>query len=129
MISKYVVRPTLPAADIARARRFYSEKLGLEPEMEVAGGELLYKCKSSWFVLYPSQYAGTAQNTAAEFVTDNLEQDMKELRSKGITFEEYDLPGLKTINGMVTMGMDKVAWFKDSEGNILALSQMSNSPK
>jgi catechol 2,3-dioxygenase-like lactoylglutathione lyase family enzyme len=129
MISKLALHPTLPAADIKRARKFYADKLGLDPEMETPEGGYLYKTDGSWFTIYPSKFAGTAKNTAAEFETDNLEREMKELRSKGVIFEEYDMPGFKTINGVLTMGQDKASWFKDSEGNILALTQIAKFPK
>jgi catechol 2,3-dioxygenase-like lactoylglutathione lyase family enzyme len=125
MVFNFTVRPTLPAADIARAKKFYADKLGFQPEEETDGG-LLYRCKDSWFFLYPTQYAGTAKNTAAEFETDDLDRDMKALRSKGVVFEEYDFPGLKTVNGVASIGENQGAWFKDSEGNILALTQMRN---
>ena len=83
MAYRNAVRPTIPASNMERARACYAEKLGLEPEIKTASGELLYRCKDSWLNLYPSQYAGTAQNTAAEFEKGNLERDMQEMRSKG----------------------------------------------
>jgi catechol 2,3-dioxygenase-like lactoylglutathione lyase family enzyme len=115
---------TLPAANIDRARKFYSEKLGLNPAEVEADGSLLYQCDGTGFLVYPSQYAGTAKNTAVGFRTDDLEHEMQELRSKGVTFEEYDMPGLKTVHGMASLGNIKSAWFKDTEGNILAINQM-----
>ena len=124
MISKLTAVATLPAANIERARKYYSEKLGLTPEMVQPDGSLFYKCKDSAFLVYPSQYAGTAKSTAVGFQTDDIEREMKELHSKGVVFEEYDMPGLKTVHGVATMGNVKAAWFKDSEGNILAIDQM-----
>ncbi|MCL4562240.1 MAG: VOC family protein [Chloroflexi bacterium] len=124
MLSTLEVIPTIPAHDLQRARRFYADKLGLVPTREAPDG-LMYECKNSGFLLYETQYAGTARNTAMSWATDNLDREMRDLRAKGVIFEEYDLPGLKTINGVATMGKDKGAWFKDSEGNILALTQMS----
>ncbi len=115
---------TLPAANMERARRFYSEKLGLNPDEVEPDGSLLYQCDGSGFIVYQSQYAGTAKNTAVGFRTDNLEKEMQEMRSKGIVFEEYDMPGLKTKHGVAEMGGIKGAWFKDSEGNILAINEM-----
>jgi catechol 2,3-dioxygenase-like lactoylglutathione lyase family enzyme len=115
---------TLPAANIERARKFYSEKLGLNPEAVEPDGSLRYQCEGTGFLVYQSQYAGTAKNTAVGFRTDNLEKEMQELRAKGVEFEEYDLPGLKTVRGVATMGDFKGAWFKDSEGNIVAINQM-----
>ena len=115
---------TLPAANIERARKFYSEKLGMNPEAVEPEGSLRYQCEGTGFLVYPSQYAGTAKNTAIGFRTDNIEHEMRELRSRGVVFEEYDMPGLKTVHGLASMGNIKAAWFKDSEGNILAINQM-----
>ena len=115
---------TLPAANIERAKKFYSEKLGMNPESVEPDGSLRYECGGTGFLVYQSQYAGTAKNTAVGFRTDNLEKDMRELRSKGVVFEEYDIPGLKTDHGVATIGDFKGAWFKDSEGNIVALNEM-----
>ena len=115
---------TLPAANIERAKKFYSEKLGLNPESVEADGNLHYQCEGTGFLVYPSQYAGTAKNTAIGFRTDNIEHEMRELRSRGVVFEEYDMPGLKTVHGLASTGNIKAAWFKDSEGNILAINQM-----
>ncbi len=124
MFANLTAMATLPAAKIDRARKFYAEKLGLTPDTVQPDGSLYYKCKDSAFLVYPSQFAGTAKSTAIGFQTDNLERVMKDLRSKGVVFEEYDLPGLKTVHGVATTGDVKAAWFKDSEGNILAIDQM-----
>ena len=124
MFANLTAVATLPAANIERAKKFYSEKLGLMPGMVQPDGSLFYKCKDSAFVVYPSQFAGTAKSTALGFQTDDIERIMKDLRSKGVVFEEYDMPGLKTVHGVATMGNVKAAWFKDSEGNILAIDQM-----
>jgi catechol 2,3-dioxygenase-like lactoylglutathione lyase family enzyme len=129
MAFNFSVRPTLPAADIARAKKFYAEKLDMQPEEETPDGGLLYRCKDSWFIVYPTQFAGTAKNTAAGFETDNLDRDVKALRSRGVVFEEYDLPGLKTVNGIASFGELRGAWFKDSEGNILGLTQARDSQR
>jgi catechol 2,3-dioxygenase-like lactoylglutathione lyase family enzyme len=115
---------TLPAANIERARKFYSEKLGMNPESVEPDGSLRYECQGTGFLVYQSQYAGTAKNTALGFRTDDLEKDMQEMRSKGVEFEEYDMPGLKTVHGVASIGDFKGAWFKDSEGNIVALNEM-----
>ena len=123
MFSKLTVRPTLPSADMNRAKKFYSEKLGLTPSGETPDGGVIYKCNGSDFSLYPSRYAGTAKNTAVGFETDNLERDVKELRNRGVKFEEYDMPNLKTVDGIAHFGEDKAAWFKDREGNIVGLTE------
>jgi predicted enzyme related to lactoylglutathione lyase len=123
MLSKRVVHAAIPAKDLARAKKFYSERLGFEPESETPGG-ITYACKDSAFFLYPTRFAGTAQHTLASWQTDSIEKDMEELKRRGVKFEDYDFPGLKTVNGIATMGSTRSAWFKDSEGNILAIVQM-----
>jgi catechol 2,3-dioxygenase-like lactoylglutathione lyase family enzyme len=117
--------PCVPALDLARARKFYEEKLGLVPKEEYPGGAgLIYECgQASTFFMYQTANAGTSQANQAFWTVDDLDAEMSALRAKGVRFEEYDLPGLKTINGVKTGGGTKTAWFKDSEGNILALSQ------
>jgi hypothetical protein len=79
----------------------------------------------SWFLIYPTLAAGTAQHTLAGWQTDHIEKEVKELQARGVVFEEYDLPGLKTVNSIATTGTNKAAWFKDSEGNILGIVQLS----
>ena len=123
MLSKRVVHATIPAKDLERAKKFYSEKLGFVPDSENAGG-VTYKCKDSQFLLYPTQFAGTAQHTLAGWQTDAIEKEVEELRGRGVKFEEYDFPGLKTVNGIASIGSNKSAWFKDSEGNIIGIVQM-----
>jgi catechol 2,3-dioxygenase-like lactoylglutathione lyase family enzyme len=117
------VLPTLPVANMERAKKFYDEKLGLQPAETTQTGEVIYRCNGSSFFLYSTQYAGTAKNTAMTFQTDDLERDMRELRGKGVKFEEYNLGELKTVNGVATIADTKGAWFKDTEGNIIALTQ------
>jgi catechol 2,3-dioxygenase-like lactoylglutathione lyase family enzyme len=123
MLSNLEFHGTIPARDIERARKFYTEKLGFKVDSNTAGG-MVFRCKNSWFLVYPTMVAGTAQHTLGGWQTDNLEQEVKDLKARGIVFEEYDMPGLKTINGIATTGSSKTAWFKDSEGNILGLIQM-----
>lgn len=113
--------PTLPAADLGRAKAWYHDKLGLDPAEESEFGTTYRLAGGTGFQLYESRFAGTAQNTAMGFMSDDVMGDMKMLRDKGVKFEEYDMPGLKTENGMATMGPYHGAWFKDSEGNILAI--------
>ena len=117
---------TIAVADIDRAVAWYRDKLGLEPADKSEGG-VNYECGGgTWFSLYPSQFAGTAQSTLMGWETPELEKDMEELRGKGVTFEEYDFPGLKTENGIADMGGERGCWFKDSEGNILSLFERRN---
>jgi catechol 2,3-dioxygenase-like lactoylglutathione lyase family enzyme len=115
---------TLPATDLERARRRYAEKLGLEPtreDMEGLGYEI---GKGTGFLLYESQFAGTNEATAMGFMVVDFDAEMADLRQRGVEFEEYDLPGIKTENGVVMLpDGSKGAWFKDSEGNILSINQ------
>lgn len=124
MLQDRRVEAMIPVADFERAKTWYREKLGLEPADADEGGAL-YRCaEGTGFSLYPSQFAGTGQQTVMAFGSDNLEKDMQALREKGVTFEDYDLPDLKTENGMVEIGdAGRAAWFKDSEGNTLAIFQ------
>lgn len=123
MLSDLEMRAVLPASNIGRARTFYQEKLGLEP-VEERGDGLIYQTKGGLtFLLYETQFAGTAQNTAMNWITTDLDADMAALRDRGVVFEEYDFPGLKTENGVATYDGGRGAWFKDSEGNILAIGQ------
>ena len=113
----------LPATDLKRAQEFYHRALGLDPD-EVHGGNLMYHPGSgSTFEIYETSNAGTARNTQMCWVTDDLDGEMARLRARGIQFEDYDIPGLKTENGVATMEDSKAAWFRDSEGNFLCITQ------
>lgn len=112
----------LPAQDIERARRFYEENLGLRPLRE-HNDHLHYALDTMRFVLFPSRGRPSGTHDQLGLVVDDLASAMAELRSKGVVFESYS--GL-TENGVATFGPMKVAWFKDSEGNLLSLAE--NSP-
>lgn len=113
----------LPAADLNRARAFYRDKLGLEPTIEKPG-MLAYSGPSGYiFQIYETSTVGTAQNTQMGWSTSDLDSDVAELRERGVVFEEYDLPGLTTIDGVAHVGTERAAWFKDSEGNTIAISE------
>lgn len=116
---------TLPASDIDRARAWYSEKLGLEPVDKGEDGGLFYEWGESRFLVYPSAFAGTNQATAAGIVVDDFDTAVGQLRSSGITFEEYDLgDDFRTEDGIVTApDGSKGVWFKDSEGNIIGVAE------
>jgi catechol 2,3-dioxygenase-like lactoylglutathione lyase family enzyme len=111
---------TLPAEDLKRARSFYEDKLGLEVEARenMPEGIFVHAGKGSLIFLYERGRA-TAENTAVTFEVDDLEATVSDLRSNGVKIEEYDSPGLKTVNGIASRDADKAAWFLDSEGNIL----------
>jgi len=115
----------LPAADRERARRWYSEKVGIEPLADVVGG-YVYQVGSSRFYLYESAHAGTARSTVAGFVVDDLDATMRELRDRGVRFEDYDMPdGPKTVDGVAAdPAGGRGAWFVDSEQNIVNLVEL-----
>jgi catechol 2,3-dioxygenase-like lactoylglutathione lyase family enzyme len=113
---------TIPATDLARARGFYEETLGLKPERVTEAGIIYRFGRGTTCFLYPSQTSGAA-HTVGGWNVDDLEAVVKDLRGLGIEFEEYDLPGLKTVDGIADLGSELAAWFKDSEGNILAVGQ------
>ena len=113
----------LPAADLDRARAFYRDKLGLEVTLEKPG-MLAYSGPSGYiFQLYETATVGTAQNTQMGWSTSDLDADMADLRRRGVEFEEYDFPGLTTENGVALVGTERSAWFKDTEGNTICISQ------
>jgi len=108
----------IPAKDIDRAVAWYEQKLGLIPvERREAGAS--YSLNGVAAFLYGSSYAGTAEHTLLSFDSSDLVADMQALRATGVVFLDYDLPGLRTVNGVATFGPVKNAWCKDSEGNIL----------
>ena len=109
----------LPAKDAARAKSWYADKLGLKPAEDMGDNGAAYDLGGTRVFLYPTQFAGTAQHTVLTFNTDDLAGDMKTLRARGVSFLDYDIPGLKTENGVAEFGDIKNAWCKDSEGNIL----------
>jgi predicted enzyme related to lactoylglutathione lyase len=118
------IAATLPAGDMSRVKAFYREKLELSPEREEPDGSARYRLGDTTFLVYPSQFAGTNQATAAAFAVADLEGAVGTLRNRGVAFEEYDFGELKTVDGIVTMpDGSKGAWFKDTEGNIVGLFQ------
>jgi catechol 2,3-dioxygenase-like lactoylglutathione lyase family enzyme len=123
MLVNAPVAPTIPVVDLERASKFYQDKLGLKPSGETLQGKFFEAGNGTQILLYQREPT-KADHTVLGFNVQNIEQEVKDLREKGIVFEEYDLPNLKTTNGIAIMGKDKAAWFKDTEGNILALSQI-----
>ena len=127
MLSEARVHPTLPASDLQRARSFYAEKLGLTPSQETPGG-LFYDCAAGTrFLVYPGGLgAASGEHTQLGFVVEDIVREVADLKSRGVVFEEYDLPGLKTVDGIAQAGPIRSAWLKDSEGNVLGIVQFSN---
>ena len=122
MLQEFPMYSYIPANDVARARRFYEGKLGFEPGEEFAGGVSYQFAGGTACYLYPADdAAGTSKASQAFWQVKGLEKLMARLRERGVAFEEYDLPDMKTVNGIFADGSVKAAWFKDTEGNIMAL--------
>ena len=124
--SRLVTAPAyavLPAEDLDRARRFYTEVLGFEtqefPEMRQF---VIQSGKGTQIMVY-ERARTTAQHTAATFIVDSLREVMEDLVSRGVVFEEYDMPGLKTTAGVAEMDEGSAAWFTDTEGNIINIAE------
>jgi catechol 2,3-dioxygenase-like lactoylglutathione lyase family enzyme len=113
----------LPVKDLPRARHFYEKQLGLSPKSELGGGVLYEFARGTACFMYPTPNAGTSRASQAFWQVADVEREVADLRSRGVVFEEYDFPGLKTVHGIATGGGAKSAWFKDPDGNILALIQ------
>ena len=122
MLGTAPIRAYIPASNIPRARKFYEQTVGLKPKEEYAGG-VIYACGGTEVFLYPTGNAGTSRASQAFWLVPDVEAEVTELKSRGVKFEEYDMPGISMKNSIATAGGAKTAWFKDSEGNILAVSQ------
>ena len=115
---------TLPAGDIARAKAFYREKLALEPSQEQADGSARYQVGETMLLIYPSEFNGTNQATAAGFAVSDIEAAVADLAGRGVVFEELDYGDMKTVDGILEMpNGTRGAWFKDSEGNTIGVFQ------
>ena len=122
MLTTAPIRAYIPVSNLQRARRFYEKTVGLEPGEEYGGG-VIYRCGGVEVFMYPTPNAGTSKASQAFWQVNDIEAEVAELRARGVVFEEYDMPGIKMRNSIATGGGAKTAWFKDSEGNIMAVSQ------
>jgi predicted enzyme related to lactoylglutathione lyase len=123
MLDTATITANIPAADLARARAFYADKLGLHPFQEVEGIMMLYRSAAgSAFSVYQTEYAGQAGHTIAQWHVPDVDAAVRDLKGRGVAFEHYDLPGVEWDDDVASMGdMGKAAWFKDSENNILCI--------
>jgi catechol 2,3-dioxygenase-like lactoylglutathione lyase family enzyme len=131
MLKDGKVATRIPVQDLQRARAFYAEKLGLEPSEERPGG-LLYRCGEGEFALFESAGAASGDHTQMGWEVDDIEATVEWLRVRGVVFEEYDFPGLRTVNGIAEIAGnypskggvgEKAAWLRDSEGNLFGIGQ------
>ncbi len=123
MLQKSPMYAYIPAKDVARARRFYEHKLGFKPREEFAGGVVYEFGENTSCFLYPTPHAGTSHASQAFWQVSDVEKEVAELKERGVEFEDYDMPGEKSPSGVLDEGATKAAWFKDTEGNIMAIIQ------
>ena len=121
MLQDFPMYAYIPAKDLARARKFYETKLGFRPKEETNGGVVYEFARGTACFLYPTPNAGTSKASQAFWSVDDVDGLIVALKAKGVVFEDYDMPGEKSAAGAITAGGAKAAWFKDSEGNIMAL--------
>jgi len=131
MLDNARVATRLPAQDLDRARRFYADKLGLEPTEERPGG-LRYRLAEGEFALYASAGSSPGTFTQIALEVDDLDAVVAVLKHRGVEFEEVDVPGLKTVDGIAEVEGnypskdsrgERAAWLRDSEGNLLGLGE------
>ncbi|MFP5298351.1 MAG: VOC family protein [Actinomycetota bacterium] len=113
---------TIPAQDMERAKSFYADRLGLKPVEESEDGAR-YEIGKDGFFLFPSSGKPSGDHTQLSFDVPDVVAAVRTLRENGVVFEEYDLPGFKSVDGVVELGGEKGAWFKDSEGNLIAIAE------
>jgi catechol 2,3-dioxygenase-like lactoylglutathione lyase family enzyme len=131
MLKQARIAGRLPAQDLERARAFYSEKLGLDPVEERPGGLLYRPAGGGEFGIFASGGKPSGEHTQMAWEVDDIEAVVAELRERGVVFEEYDFPGLRTVNGIAEIegnypskgSGERAAWFRDSEGNMLGIGQ------
>jgi catechol 2,3-dioxygenase-like lactoylglutathione lyase family enzyme len=123
MLSEYPIHAALPITDLQRAKRYYADQLGLTPESEGPDG-LFYRCGGTTrFLVFSSGGTASGTHTQMTWNTPDIEAVVADLKARGVVFEEYVSQEVKTINSVATLGQSKGAWFKDNEGNPLALGQ------
>ena len=111
----------IPVRSVAAARRFYEDILGVTP-IRTQEREIIYRAGNALFSIYETEGAGRASHTLGTFSgVDDIEAIVAELRRMGVVFEEYDMPGITTVDGIASFGPEKVAWFRDPDGNLLSI--------
>lgn len=123
MLQDHPIYAYLPASDVERARRFYEQTLGFEPGKELAGGVTYAFADGTAAFLYPTDNAGTSRASQAFWQVEDIEREVAELKARGVAFERYDMPDVEADGDIFTGGGARAAWFKDTEGNILAVIQ------
>ncbi|MCB1494213.1 MAG: VOC family protein [Bauldia sp.] len=126
MLTDCAVMATIPASDLDRAIRWYDEKLGFKPVMETEGGVMYQAANGTGFFIYPTPNAGEAPQTLMSFLTPDVTSEVRDLKALGVVFEEYDLPGMRTVDSIASMPGGRGGWFRDSEGNIIGVFEMQD---
>jgi predicted enzyme related to lactoylglutathione lyase len=128
MLSNSEVHANVPASDLKRARAFYVDMLGLKPSAEDQYTVTFPTPSGSWFQIYETSFAGTGKHTIASWDVADLDGIVRELTERGLTFEHYDMPGLEWNGDIASIpGIGRMAWFSDSEGNIMSLDERANT--
>lgn len=116
----------LPVTDVDRARTYYTESLGLDYTGTDDEGSAMFALEGgSTLVLLPRPDSHPSESTAMSFEVDDITTEIGELEGRGVVFEDYDMPGLKTVDHVAIMGSEKAAWFKDPDGHVLCLHQQT----
>ena len=123
MLSESIVTTMLPVVDMQRARSFYEGKLGLRPLAAQPNGNTEYRCGASTIALFQREAPTKAEHTVVSFEVHDIESEIRHLEAAGVKFQDYDLPGLKTVDHVCDLGSEKAAWFYDTEGNCLCLHE------
>jgi catechol 2,3-dioxygenase-like lactoylglutathione lyase family enzyme len=124
MLTNAPVTTILPVMNMKRARDFYENKLGLRPVGIKPDGKFVYACGGGAVIALFLKEGGTkADHTAVSFQVKDIGTAIKELKTTGVVFENYDFPGLKTVDHVCILGAEKAAWFKDTEGNYLCIHE------
>ena len=123
MLKQAAVTTMLPVIDMARARAFYEERLGFVPGGLKPDGKFVYQVGGTTLALFPKPEGTKADHTAVSFKVDDITTSIAALQRRGVVFEDYDFPGLKTVEHVCVLGSEKAAWFKDTEGNYLCLHE------
>lgn len=123
MLASAPVTTMLPVKDMARARAFYEGCLGLKAGNLKPDGKVEYAVGGATLALFPKPEGTKAEHTAISFRVDDIAVSIAELTRAGVVFEDYDLPGFKTVDHVCVLGAEKAAWFKDTEGNYLCIHE------
>lgn len=125
MLSEARFETSLPCSDLQRAKSFYADKLGLTPAEEGPAGAFYVGRDGTRFILFPSSGSASGSHSQMGFMVADIAAEVRELKQRGVQFEDYDFPGFDKATGIADVGETRAAWFQDSEGNLLGLVEQS----